>query len=141
MLLWSSSSAHSFIPFCILISHVVVLQGVETDLQKKSHTMDKLQHEGQALMDSVDSGKEDIDSQAKAIKERWDKVNDGQLHLCSPFCAAECCCVAAALPIDFPPKLVLCCSFFFLNKVFLVQYLQGILMFAGMTDQAYSTSK
>lgn len=104
---------------CILISYVVVLQGVETDLQKKSHTMDKLQHEGQALKDSVDSGKEDIDSLAKAVKERWDKVNDGQLRLCSPFCAAECCCVAVALPLDVPPKLVLRGCLCFLNKVLL----------------------
>ena len=51
---------------------------METDLQKKSHTVDKLQHEGQSLMDSVDTGKDDIDSQLKAIKERWDKVNNGQ---------------------------------------------------------------
>ena len=92
---------------------------METDLQKKSHTMDKLQHEGQALKDSVDSGKEDIDSLAKAVKERWDKVNDGQLRLCSPFCAAECCCVAVVLPLDVPPKLVLRGCLCFLNKVLL----------------------
>ncbi|KAK7099742.1 hypothetical protein V1264_022800 [Littorina saxatilis] len=52
------------------------LQGVETDLQKKGHTLERLEQDGRSLMDSVDSGQDDIHSQVNAVKERFDTIKN-----------------------------------------------------------------
>lgn len=53
-------------------------QGVETDLQKKLHTLDKLTNKGQALRDTVDTGKETIDRKVHDVTDRWNTLDNGQ---------------------------------------------------------------